>query len=351
MLVNGGSPSEFPLPQVLRTVSAIDPEAVTLAVEVNSKAVEVFKTGTDPDLWSTVVNVPAGRTSIVNVNWSHTYQTRDNTYDLMLAQQQKVVSVGSQPEEVYFRIGGYNIDNFDQDEDGYSNLAEIEEGRSPVDRVDGYINDSGIYPTGASYLPSTECGTQMPIATQVQFSTTEPGDVSASDLKAWWCSSYKTAQRDEFGALVSPEGLEIIVNVIDDVSPLVDSGLSRRYDDDSVEIFIDGNNSKGNNYDGWDDYQFIFLADGDNDSPLEKGRATPDGLTSTVVATANGYKLIVFLPRQAVGIQHGQPFGINIEVNDDDDGGFRDSKLTWIGLEGVDRSWILPRAFGTSQIP
>lgn len=351
VLVNGNSPSEFPLPQVLRTVRAIDPEAVTLAVEVNSKAVEVLKTGSDPDLWSTVVNVPAGRTSIVNVNWSHTYQTRDNTYDLMLAQQQKVVLVGSQPEEVYFRIGGYNIDNFDQDEDGYSNLAEIEEGRSPVDRVDGYINDSGIYPTGASYLPSTECGTQMPIATQVQFSTTEPGDVSASDLKAWWCSSYKAAQRDEFGALVSPEGLEIIVNVIDDVSPLVDSGLSRRYDDDSVEIFIDGNNSKGNNYDGWDDYQFIFLADGDNDSPLEKGRATPDGLTSTVVVTANGYKLIVFLPRQAVGIQHGQPFGINIEVNDDDDGGFRDSKLTWIGLEGVDRSWILPRAFGTSQIP
>jgi hypothetical protein len=320
-------------------------------VEVNSQPVSVPKTGAEPDIWSAVVNVPANRTSIVDVNWSAPYTTRDNTWDLTLAQQQKIVSVGAEPEAVYFRLGSYNTDNYDLDEDGFSNLTELEQGRSPVDRVDGYINDTGMYPTGKTHLPSAECGTQFPIATQVQFSATEPGPVTDVDLKCWWCARYVSAEFDALGNEVSPEAIEIIVNVIDDVSPLVDSAASRRYDDDSVEIFIDGNNSKGSNYDGWDDYQFIFLSDGNNNAPLEKGRASPAGLTSSVLTTANGYKLTVFIPREEVGIQHGQPFGINVEVNDDDDGGGRDAKLTWIGLEDVDRSWILPRAFGTSQIP
>ena len=349
--VNNGTTSEFPLPQVLRSVRAISTDDLTLEVEVNSQLVNVPKTGAEPDIWSAVVNVPANRTSIVNVNWSAPYTTRDNTWDLTLAQQQKIVSVGAEPEAVYFRLGSYNTDNYDLDEDGFSNLTELEQGRSPVDRVDGYINDTGMYPTGKTHLPSAECGTQFPIATQVQFSATEPGPVTDVDLKCWWCARYVSAEFDALGNEVSPEAIEIIVNVIDDVSPLVDSAASRRYDDDSVEIFIDGNNSKGSNYDGWDDYQFIFLSDGNNNAPLEKGRASPAGLTSSVLTTANGYKLTVFIPREEVGIQHGQPFGINVEVNDDDDGGGRDAKLTWIGLEDVDRSWILPRAFGTSQIP
>ena len=349
--VNNGAVSEFPLPQVLRSVRGLSTDDLTLEVEVNSQFVNVPRTGVEPDIWSTVVNVPANRSSIVTLDWSVPYVARNNTWELTLAQQQKIVFVGAEPESVYFQLGSYHTDNYDLDEDGFSNLVELEEGRSPVDRVDGYINDTGMYPTGESHLPSTECGTRFPIATQVAFSAAEPGAVTDVDLESWWCARYAGAEFDALGSEVSPEAIEIIVNVIDDVSPLVDSAASRRYDDDSVEIFIDGNNSKGSNYDGWDDYQFIFLSDGNNDAPLEKGRSTPAGLESSVMVTANGYQLTVLLPRKEVGIQHGQPFGINVEVNDDDDGGGRDAKLAWIGLEGVDRSWILPRAFGTSQIP
>ena len=190
----------------------------------------------------------------------------------------------------------------------------------------------------------------MPIATQLHFSVPNT-PVTADDLTSWWCARFKPELTDSLGNTVVPEGIEIVVNVIDDIAPLVDSEASRRYDDDSVEIFIDGNNSKGSNYDGWDDFQFIFLADGDNDQPLEKGRLLPPGLTSNVDITADGYKLTVFFPQWEVSIQHGQPFGINVEVNDDDDGGPRDDKLTWIGIENDDRSYVLPSAFGTSQIP
>lgn len=64
-----------------------------------------------------------------------------------------------------------------------------------------------------------------------------------------------------------------------------------------------------------------------------------------------GYKLVATIPVAAVGITANSPFGINVEVNDDDDGGNRDYKYSWIGTENVDAAFLNPGAFGTSQIP
>jgi len=212
------------------------------------------------------------------------------------------------------------------------------------------MDETGLYPTGTIQPPSGRCGTEMPIATQVQFPADDQVQ-SDESLKAWWCAKLLPEQLDAFGQVIRPEGIEVTVVVEDDVAGLTDSGPARRYDDDSVEIFIDGNNSKGNNYDGQDDYQFIFLADGDNTNPRVKGPAMPPSLTSNVVPANFGYVLDVFIPCEEVGIENGQPFGINVEVNDDDDGDGRDAKFSWVAKEGVDQSWVLPRKFGTSQIP
>jgi hypothetical protein len=40
--------------------------------------------------------------------------------------------------------------------------------------------------------------------------------------------------------------------------------------------------------------------------------------------------------------------GLDVHVNDDDDGGDRDTKLTWRGKE--DNAWQNPRAFGTAEL-
>jgi hypothetical protein len=353
MIVIGESgETVFSLPPVLRQARSISTDSLSVQVEVNNVASSILKSGDDPDQWSAIVNVPANRTSIVNVEWSLDYPIRTGTVALTLAQQQQVVTMGTGPAEVFFRTGGYNTRNHDLDDDGFSNLDELVEGRSPVNRVDAYLNATGIYPTGTTLQPSPVCGTQLPIATQVQFETDDQGVAMDANASAWWCARFIAEETDdETGQVLVPEGIEITVNVDDDIAGLTDSAPSRRYDDDSVEIFIDGNNSKGTTYDGWDDYQFIFLANGDNAQPMTKGRRLPPGLTSDVQATSAGYRLTVFMPRGELGIQNGQPFGINVEVNDDDDGGERNTKFSWVGKEGVDQSWVQPRKFGTAQTP
>ncbi len=351
IVLNSDTDSVFALPAVLREVAAVSSEDLILEIRVNEQPVQIPKTGSDPDVWSGAVNVPAGRTSIVNVSWSQLYTTSSQSYDLTLAQQQKVIEVGTGPQSVDFRVGGYNTDSHDQDDDGLSNLAEINESRSPLDRVDAYMGETGTFPTGLPQPFSSECGTRLPIGVRVQYAGDPVDVIEPGNFSAWWCALYVEQQTDAAGNTTPIEGIQVIVNVVDDIFPITDSPIGRKYDDDSIEIFIDGNNSKGANYDGTDDYQFVFLADGDNSVPLAKGPGTPVNLTSDVELTASGYKLTVFIPRVEVGIQHGQPFGINVEVNDDDDGGLRDSKHTWIGRRGLDRSWTQPRAFGTSQIP
>lgn len=351
IVVNTGLDTVFSLPVQLRDIAAVNAEDLTLDVRVNEQLVELPRTGTAPDLWSGIVNVPANRTSIVNVSWSQTYATRDVIYDLTLAEQQKVITVNSEPKSVEFLLGGYNTNNHDQDDDGLSNLAEIEQSRSPVDRVDAYIGPDGAYPTGLAHPFSSECGTQLPSAVRIQYAGASTDSDPPEDLTAWWCATLVPEQTDAAGNIIPVESIKIIVNVLDDIFPITDSAIGRKYDDDSIEIFIDGNNSKGTNYDGTDDYQLIFLADGDNSAPLVKGPGVVTNLLSDMQLTTSGYKLTVYLPRAEVGIQNGQPFGINVEVNDDDDGGARDAKYSWIGKKDFDRSWIQPRAFGTSQIP
>lgn len=351
IVVNSGTNTIFALPVALRGIAAVNAEDLTLDIRVNEQLIEIPRSGTDPGLWSGTVNVPANRTSIVNVSWSQTYATRDRTYELTLAEQQKVIIVSSEPKSVDFLLGGYNTNNHDEDDDGLSNLAEIEQGRSPVDGVDAYIGPDGAFPTGLPHPFSSECGTQLPSAVRIQYAGDPTVVDPPNDLTAWWCATYVTEQTDAAGNTVPLESIKIIVNVLDDIFPITDSAIGRKYDDDSIEIFIDGNNSKGNNYDGTNDYQLIFLADGDNSSPLVKGPGPVTNLLSDMQLTSTGYKLTVYIPRAEVGIQHGQPFGINVEVNDDDDGGFRDAKYSWIGKPDFDRSWIQPRAFGTSQIP
>lgn len=352
--LNTGSDTVFSMPVVLREIAALNAEDLTLEVTVNEQPVRIAKTGSNPDLWSGQVNVPAARLSSVTVSWSQIYTTSQQTYELTLAQQQKPIVVGTEDTTVSFNPGGYNTENHDQDDDGRSNLKEVEQNRSPVHRVDAFINETGAYPTGLPQPFSSECGTKLPIGVRVQYAGDPTVVDTAGDLSSWWCARFLETQTDDAGNTIPLEGIEITVDVDDDIFPITDSAVGRKYDDDSVEIFIDGNNSRGTNYDGQDDYQFVFLADGDNSLPQAKGpgsTAGPAGLVSSVELNATGYRLTVFIPRVAVGIQHGQPFGINVEVNDDDDGGLRDSKYTWIGQQDLDLSWTQPESFGTSQIP
>ncbi len=148
-----------------------------------------------------------------------------------------------------------------------------------------------------------------------------PLPISASNNSATWSTFW-----DE-------EALYLFVNVVDsEVSLPHDSADA--YHDDSIEIFIDGNNSHGGSYDGHDDFQFIFKAGESNrlfwgDRSLNAGDEFDFASMSRI--TDDGYTLELALSWKALKTAPAdlRTFGIEVQVNDDDDGDNREGKLAW----------------------
>ncbi|MEJ2701838.1 MAG: sugar-binding protein [Sedimentisphaerales bacterium] len=151
-----------------------------------------------------------------------------------------------------------------------------------------------------------------------------------------------------YKAMWDADNLYLLVNVTDD-SLKNDSDSDLWYQDDCVEVFIDADNAKSQNY-GNNDGQYHFDWDRTNPSMdrFEHGRL--DGVEFAMVTTGNGYLTEIKFPWSTLGIKPsaGTKIGLDVHVDDDDDGGDRDTKLTWRGKE--DNAWQTPSAFGTAEL-
>lgn len=122
-------------------------------------------------------------------------------------------------------------------------------------------------------------------------------------------------------------------------------------DDDSVEFYIDADNSRKASYDGINDYRMTF-AWGRKQvilDPKSPQTLSPD-LSYEFKTTADGYVLEAKIPWKMLGVNIGikSRVGIEVEVNDDDDGGARDKKISWLARE--DNAMNDPRLFGVVLI-
>ena len=70
------------------------------------------------------------------------------------------------------------------------------------------------------------------------------------------------------------------------------------------------------------------------------------GIQQTMTRSNHGMVLEAAIPWQALGVHpmQGHPIGIDIQVNDDDNGNERDSKLAWHAKN--DDAWKNPQRFG-----
>jgi hypothetical protein len=152
------------------------------------------------------------------------------------------------------------------------------------------------------------------------------------DLAAYWQASWDEAN------------LYLRIDVKDDIHKQ-DSNVP--WEDDAVEIYLDTDGSLGSQYDGRNDFHLIF--DSSNGTGI-MGKNSPAGsripLNQRIIRTAGGYVLEATLPWAALNTQPrpGLRMGLDVHVDDDDDGGARDGKLTWRAR--VDESWRNPSLFG-----
>ncbi|WP_138752240.1 sugar-binding protein [Paenibacillus sinopodophylli] len=146
----------------------------------------------------------------------------------------------------------------------------------------------------------------------------------------------------KFGVLWDNDYLYVGVKVNDD--DLYNNSIST-FLDDSVEIYVDGNNNKGTFYDSYD-RQYIK---GWNDNDLFEVRGLKDGVLHAWSTIPGGYSVEMALPWSSLGItpSAGMTIGFDVANNDEDDGFDRSSQLLWSGT--VD-NWSNTSAFGKLQL-
>jgi len=138
--------------------------------------------------------------------------------------------------------------------------------------------------------------------------------------------------------------LYFLVQVEDDML-INDSGITRPYFDDGIEIYIDGGNDKSNSYDA-NDHQYIFRWNDNNIYEYPGGNQNPIGVTSGWSGTGSSYTYEMKIEWSAIGVSPASILGFDVHINDDDTGGNqRDAKLTWTPLV-ADNAWQDPSVFG-----
>jgi len=155
-----------------------------------------------------------------------------------------------------------------------------------------------------------------------------------------------------FRVLYDSEYLYLVVDVNDEAL-VQDSDPAQGWLDDRIEVFIDGDNSKDAAQDGQNDYQYCFRWNhGAVETPVEWYRSPGSlaGVEYAVVTTDSGYLFEIKLPWSTMiggPPEEGQLIGMDVMIGDDDDGGNRDTQITWHLTEGSPHT---PSMWGTALV-
>jgi hypothetical protein len=144
-----------------------------------------------------------------------------------------------------------------------------------------------------------------------------------------------------------------VLVVVNDETLNNDSGAGTKWEDDSVEFYIDGDNSKAASPDE-NDHQYTFRwnnATVEAPSAIHNGEPSLAGVEYVMATTDNGYIFEVRIPWTSImagPTAAGPVVGIEVWINDDDDGGGRDSQLSWYGTSGD--GWNTPSMWATGLL-
>jgi uncharacterized protein YjdB len=149
----------------------------------------------------------------------------------------------------------------------------------------------------------------------------------------------------QWRAMYDEQALYLLVEVQD--SDLNNDSGSEWWNDDVVNIFIDGNNSKGTSYDGLNDFQLGFRWNDANVNVGGNSVQNASGITFNMFAVSGGYTLKAAIPWSTIGVspQLGAQIGFDVAVDDDDNGGAREAQTS--SFATTEMGWAQPQLFGS----
>lgn len=156
---------------------------------------------------------------------------------------------------------------------------------------------------------------------------------NSRDLAAVWQASWDANR------------LYLRIAVADDQMEL---GSTNIWDDDSLEIFLDGDASQLPQYDGRNDLHLFYRW---KDHELNFGKNSAQAKIKFRSQYLDGrYILDLAIAWDSLSIspRPGHRIGLDVQVNDDDDGGMRDGKLAWFSR--IDEVWRNPSLMGEAVL-
>ncbi len=326
------------------------------------------------------VRVNQGETLAIEVNW---FETLDNTQacdgnGLLLAVLSQTTAPITGNSTIELDEDDYQLDglaSLDDDLDGVANLAERQAGTDPFDENDPASEPAPQPEPGIDVRISFVDPSDAPIIDglyddiyndRAQFNDDRGEPLAIDNLMVDMGVSPNRSDGDtDFRWLATYDDTWLYIFVLgelfDTATPVRDS--TAVFQDDSVDIFIDGNNSRGTSYDGVDDRHILIplitsptdrtsnstvFEAGPNSAPL------PDFEFSSCLCTSDRHTWEIRLPLDGFGIQAGSPFGLEVQLNLDNDGGARDEKWGWIHPSRVnvdtDNTFMNPSFMATAVL-
>ncbi|MCS6824506.1 MAG: glycosyl hydrolase family 8 [Cytophagaceae bacterium] len=210
-----------------------------------------------------------------------------------------------------------------------------------------------------AYNSASESGNSSPVNIEVRkaiYRTNTPPTIDANADAIWSSYSFAPITKLIGGTVTNSSDLSgqwkamwdntylyFLVVVTDDVK--INNGGSDSYNDDGIEIYIDIGNDNANTY-GANDHQYVFRW---NDPVVTEphGHSTA-GIQFAKTDNPTGYIMEIRMPWSTLGLASPSPgtlVGLDVHINDDDDNGARDGKLSWSA--SADMAWTDPSYMGT----
>lgn len=324
--------------------------------------------------WVGEIFVPEGSTATLNIEWVETdvEDLPDSMErELLLATYTTTLPNVSENRAIEIRTQQYvtastaarPLPELDIDNDQQSNLAERLAGSRPNDPNDVPSVVTILYNETAPVID----GRYDSLWSNAQFLDQQRNALNIDELMLDDGVTVPGENREyRWAGMHDGEHLYLLIFAEkgDQQTPFGDSVLA--YNDDAIDIFWDGDNSKLASYDGVDDFQAIIalLSNAGDGTPNQSGsadtrfelgdRSAPidDAAFEFAVCLCAGDQQIyeVKLDLAAAKIPVDSTFGFEIQLNNDVNGGVRDAKWAWFDKSGADNTWRFPLRMGTARL-
>ncbi len=227
--------------------------------------------------------------------------------------------------------------NADNDDNGNGIPDTQEDAIAVIPRINGAPTLDGVF-GWSEWRDAVRCDSKGNYLGVNQLLIDTAGDEVVTEN--WGSSNWRAMHDGRY--------LYILVTVINEPFYERFNESTDAWHDDSIEVYIDAGNEGAQTYDS-NDFQKVYTFTGSSAAGSSSADAMRTAFGTSITTDTSAQDRSIYEIRielSSIDLPIGGRFGFDVQINDDDDGGERDSKWAWYAPSGNDNSWFNPSLFG-----